>query len=59
MTRRSGEALRLADDLIALARELDDPDLLVEAYHARMPGNMWTADFARHDQSGARGHRPL
>ncbi|HSY56788.1 MAG TPA: AAA family ATPase [Bradyrhizobium sp.] len=45
MTQRSGEALRLADDLIALARELDDPDLLVEAYHARMPGNMWTADL--------------
>jgi class 3 adenylate cyclase/predicted ATPase len=38
LSRRSAEALRLADELTAIARELDDPDLLVEAYHARMPG---------------------
>ena len=38
MTRRSAEAFRLADELIAIARELHDSDLLVEAYHARIPG---------------------
>jgi class 3 adenylate cyclase len=45
MNRRSVEAFRLADDLVAIARELDDPDLLVEAYHAQMPGLLWRADF--------------
>ena len=42
---RSVEAFRLADDLVAIARELDDPDLLVEAYHAQMPGLLWQTDF--------------
>ena len=45
MNRRSLEAFRLADDLVAIARELDDPDLLLEAYHAQMPGLLWQADF--------------
>ena len=45
MTRRSAEAFRLADELIAIARELHDSDLLVEAYHARIPGLLWTADL--------------
>ena len=45
MNRRSVEAFRLADDLVTIARELDDPDLLVEAYHAQMPGLLWQADF--------------
>jgi class 3 adenylate cyclase len=45
MTRRSADAFRLADDLLAIARELDDSDLLVEAYHARIPGLLWTADL--------------
>ena len=44
MNRRSVEAFRLADDLVTIARELDDPDLLVEAYHAQMPGLLWQAD---------------
>ena len=45
MNRRSLEAFRLADDLVAIARELDDPDLLLEAYHAQMPGLLWQAEF--------------
>lgn len=45
MARRGPETLQLADDLIAIARELDDRDLLVEAYHARMPGLLWTANL--------------
>ena len=35
----------LADELLAIARELDNPDFLLEAYHARVPGLLRTADF--------------
>jgi predicted ATPase len=45
MTGRTMEAFRRAEDLLAIARELDDPDLLMEAYHARTPGLLRTADF--------------
>jgi class 3 adenylate cyclase/predicted ATPase len=38
-------ALKQADELLAIARELDNPDLLLEAYHARVPGLLRTADF--------------
>ena len=37
MSGRLTEAFQRADDLLAIARELDDSDLLLEAYHAR-PG---------------------
>jgi class 3 adenylate cyclase/tetratricopeptide (TPR) repeat protein len=43
---RATEALALAEDLVTIARELGDTDLLLEAYHARAPGLLWTAaDF--------------
>ena len=46
LSGRSTEALALAQDLVTIARELDDTDLLLEAYHARAPGLLWTAaDF--------------
>jgi len=45
MTGRTLEALQRADELLAIARELDNPDLLLEAYHARVPGLLQTADF--------------
>ena len=32
---RAVEACKLADELVAIARELDNSDLLLEAYHAR------------------------
>ena len=37
MAGRTAEAFRRSDDLIAIARELDDPSLLMEAFHARAP----------------------
>jgi class 3 adenylate cyclase len=46
MTGRSSKAFALADELLALARGLNDSDLLVEAYHARMPGLLRTGDVA-------------
>jgi len=45
MSGNTAEAFRLADELLAIARELDDPDLLMEAYHARVPGLLRKADF--------------
>jgi class 3 adenylate cyclase len=45
MTGRSPEALALADELVTVARELNDSDLLVEAYHAKMPGLLRTGDL--------------
>ena len=59
MNRRSVEAFRLADDLVAIARELDDPDLLVEAYHAQMPGLLWHADFLATKEAAEEVIRPL
>jgi hypothetical protein len=46
MTGRSSEALALADELVTVARDLNDSDLLVEAYHAKMPGLLRTGDIA-------------
>ncbi len=40
------EAAKLADQLVTIARELDDPDLLLEAYHAKVPMELRTPDFA-------------
>jgi len=45
MSGRSADGYRYADELVAIARELDDPDLLLEAYHARIPGLQRRADF--------------
>jgi hypothetical protein len=45
MTGRTKEAQELADNLVTIARELDNPDLLLEAYHAKIPGLQRTADF--------------
>ena len=45
MSGRTLVALKHADELLAIARELDNPDLLLEAYHARVPGLLRTADF--------------
>lgn len=39
------EAFAQAGDLVAIARELDDRDLLVEAHHARAPMLMRTAEL--------------
>jgi len=45
MMGRTADAFKRAEDLIAIARELDNPDLLLEAYHARTPGLLRTANF--------------
>jgi class 3 adenylate cyclase/predicted ATPase/RNA polymerase subunit RPABC4/transcription elongation factor Spt4 len=37
MTGHTAEAFRRSDDLLAIARELDNPSFLMEAYHARAP----------------------
>ncbi len=42
---RAVEAASLADQLVAIARELDNPDLLLEAYHAKVPMQLRTPDF--------------
>jgi class 3 adenylate cyclase/predicted ATPase len=42
---RADDASRLADRLIAIARELDNPDLLLEAYHAKVPMQLRAPDF--------------
>ena len=51
MTGRTMEAVKRAEDLLAIARELASPDLLMEAYHARTPGLLRTADFPRLKES--------
>ena len=45
LSGRTVEAFGYADDLLAIARELDSSDLLLEAYHARVPGLLRQADF--------------
>jgi class 3 adenylate cyclase/predicted ATPase len=40
------EAPAMADQLVAVARELNNPDLLLEAYHAKVPMLLREADFA-------------
>src|SRR5208283_3853329 len=45
MMGRTQEAFQRADELLVIARELDNPDLLLEAYHARVPGLLRTADY--------------
>ena len=43
---RGGEAAALSDELISIARELDNSDFLLEAYHAKVPMLLRMADFA-------------
>jgi predicted ATPase len=43
---RSGEIEPLAEQLVTIARELDNPDLLLEAYHCKVPMTMRKPDFA-------------
>ncbi len=45
MSGRTQEAYRHADELVTIARELDNADLLMEAYHARVPGLLRKADY--------------
>ena len=59
MSGRTLVALKHADELLAIARELDNPDLLLEAYHARVPGLLRTADFPAMQGEFAGGHPPL
>ena len=54
MSGADREALRLADELVAIARELDDSDLLLEAYHARGADAAAGAGFRGDQGSGAR-----
>ncbi len=42
---RTIDAGRLADELVDIARELNNPDLLLEAYHAKVPGLLRKPDF--------------
>jgi class 3 adenylate cyclase/predicted ATPase len=51
MTGRTLEAFKRAEDLVAIARELDSPELLMEAYHARTPGLLRAADFPKLKES--------
>ena len=43
---RGDEASALSDELLAIARELDNRDFLLEAYHAKVPMLLRVPDFA-------------
>jgi class 3 adenylate cyclase/predicted ATPase len=43
---RGEEASSLSDELLAIARDLNNPDFLLEAYHARVPMLLRVPDFA-------------
>ena len=51
MTGRTVEAFQRSDDLLAIARELDDPSLLLEAFHARAPMALRAGDLSAIRQS--------
>jgi class 3 adenylate cyclase/tetratricopeptide (TPR) repeat protein len=40
------DAPAMSDELVAIAREIDNPDLLLEAYHSKVPMLLRAADFA-------------
>ncbi len=42
---RAAEAAELSDELLSIARELDNRDFLLEAYHAKVPTLLRNADF--------------
>jgi predicted ATPase len=46
ISARWAEASELADQLLGIARELDNSDFLLEAYHAKVPMMMRVPDFA-------------
>ena len=46
MSRRNADAFKLSEELVVIASELNDSDLMVEAYHARMPGLLWLGDLS-------------
>ena len=46
MSRRNADAFKLSEKLVVIASELNDSDLMVEAYHARMPGLLWLGDLS-------------
>lgn len=46
ITGRGTEGLRLAEELVAIARQLGNPDFLLEAYHAQVPMLLKQSDFA-------------
>ena len=46
ISARWTEASELADELLEIARELDNSDFLLEAYHAKVPMMMRVPDFA-------------
>jgi predicted ATPase len=48
---RGAEAKELAEELVTIARELDDSDLLLEAYHAKVPMLLRTPDYAEMKQA--------
>lgn len=45
MTHRAAETFQRTGEMLAIARELDDPDLMLEAYHAIAPGFQQTGDY--------------
>ncbi len=45
MLGNTGEAFRLSAELLTIAQALNDPSLLMEAYHAYVPGLLRKADF--------------
>jgi predicted ATPase len=45
MTDKADEAFRRADEMIAIAHEINDQDLLMEAYHASIPVLQRRGDF--------------
>jgi class 3 adenylate cyclase/tetratricopeptide (TPR) repeat protein len=46
MTGRTREAFRHSDELLAIARELNNPSLLLEAFHARAPMALRAGDLS-------------
>jgi hypothetical protein len=56
--REQLEAARLiADELFAVARQLDDPALLLEAHHAMCPTTLWVGDLQATRNHGEQGMR--
>ncbi len=45
MRRGAAASLPLSEALLGNARELDDRDLLLEAYHAKIPALFWSGDI--------------
>jgi class 3 adenylate cyclase/tetratricopeptide (TPR) repeat protein len=52
ISSKFAESVALAEELVKIARERNDPDLLVEAYHAMCPTMLWGADLAGMRETG-------